>query len=167
VNPGWRDSPAGENGESVIVSWQHVLSGLARAAADGFAPHLDALRRTVVMFRANNVIEDFATQPIVYPLPDAEGEYDLGVRLKQDLDEKLPALAAQVEDFPRFEASLSRLMAAANDPAYQSCFPMESGDLIIVDNNRYGHGRRTVRGWKDTGGRVEANPRELWSVTIG
>jgi hypothetical protein len=43
---------------------------------------------------------------------------------------------------------------------------MESGDLILVDNNRFAHGRRGILGERVVDGRVETNNRELWSVTV-
>ncbi|HEX5493385.1 MAG TPA: TauD/TfdA family dioxygenase [Mycobacteriales bacterium] len=166
VDPGWRDSPEGQRGESVVLRWEHLLTRLAERDGEVFGEHFARLSGTPLRFQANNVREELADLPLCYPLPDATSRYDVGVRLKQDLLDKLPGIADQFPDPETYRRSLEYLVRAAADPAHQVCFPMQAGDLLLIDNNRFGHGRRTVVGEHGTGDSAAVNPRELWSVTV-
>lgn len=166
VDPGWRDTPPGQRGESVVLRWEKLFA--RRAARDGavFAEHFGRLSTTPVEFPANNVREELARTPLLYPLPDSTGPYDVGVRLKQDLVDKLPALADQLPDPGAYRRSVEYLVQAAADTQAQDTVALDAGDLIVLDNDRCGHGRRTIVGERPGSGGTEVNPRELWSVTV-
>ena len=166
VDGGWRDTPSGERGESVVVCWQQLFTQLAERDGDTFVGHFRELAGTPVRFQANNVREELADLPLCYPLPDSAGPYDVGVRLKQDFQEKISGLVDQLADPERYREALDYLVANAADEKFQISFPLESGDLLLLDNNRFGHGRRTIIGERVLGGETAVNPRELWSVTV-
>ncbi|MFE9581488.1 TauD/TfdA family dioxygenase [Nocardia sp. NPDC006044] len=162
VDPGWRDTPEGQRGESLVLSWRQLFARLAERDGETFTRHFDRLTTTPIRFAANNVREEYTDIPLCYPLPDAAGAYDVGVRLKQDITEKLPGLAGDIEEFDAYAEAVDYLVTNAADPAFQACFPMDSGDLLLIDNNRMAHGRRNIVGMRDDA----INPRELWSVTV-
>ncbi|PXX58139.1 TfdA family taurine catabolism dioxygenase TauD [Nocardia tenerifensis] len=162
VEPGWCDTPEGRRGESLVLSWRHLFTRLAERDGDTFARHFDRLTKTSIRFAANNVREEFADLPLCYQLPDAADAYDVGVRLKQDITQKLPDLADQIEGYDAYAEAVDYLVTNAADHAFQACFPMASGDLLMIDNNRMAHGRRDIVGTRGE----EINPRELWSVTV-
>jgi alpha-ketoglutarate-dependent taurine dioxygenase len=162
VDPGWRDTPEGERGESLVLHWRHLFTRLAERDGETFTRHFERLTGTPIRFAANNVREEYADLPLCYPLSDAADAYDVGVRLKQDITQKLLDLKGDIEDFDGYAEAVEYLVANAADHGMQACFPMDSGDLLIIDNNRVAHGRRKITGERD--GAV--NPRELWSVTV-
>ncbi len=166
VDPGWRDMEAGLRGESVILSWQYMFEQLAQLDSEVFETHFARLSSTPLRFEANNVKEDCSSSPLCYPLPDAASRFDVGVRLKQDLQEKLPGLQAQFEDYEAYRASIDYLVAATVRPEFQARFPLNKSDLILIDNNRFAHGRCPITGEREVDGRAINNPRELWSVCV-
>jgi hypothetical protein len=58
------------------------------------------------------------------------------------------------------------LQDAANAVGETRHMPLRRGDLLIVDNNRWGHGRCDFERARDADGRIEVNPREVWSLTL-
>lgn len=166
VNSGWRDMAPGERGESVVLSWSQLFAQLAERDGDIFAQHFGELTGTPIRFEANNVREELSELPLCYPLPDRAGPYDVGVRFKQDFQEKLSGLAEQFPDPERYRRAVDYLVENAADEKFQMSFPLDSGDLLLLDNNRFGHGRRTIIGERPAGGETVINPRELWSVTV-
>jgi alpha-ketoglutarate-dependent taurine dioxygenase len=166
VEPGWRDTPPGERGESLVLGWHAMFNELAAQDGDVFEEHFARLSDTPITFQANNVRETLCDSPLLYPLDDASGPHDMGVRLKQDLGEKVLTIQDQIPDFPRYRESLQYLLDASNEEQFQTVFPMDSGDLVMVDNNRFAHGRRKIVGERTVEGRIETNNRELWSVTV-
>ena len=166
VEPGWRDAPAGERGESVVVSWHGLFIRLAERDPEAFAEHFARLSTIPITFQANNVRETLSDSPLFYPLPDARGPYDVGVRLKQDIGDKLLGIKDSVPEFGEYQKALDYFLGASDEEQYQACFPMEAGDLLILDNNRFAHGRRKIIGERVIDGETRTNNRELWSVTV-
>jgi hypothetical protein len=162
IDPGWRDTAPGERGESLLLAWQELFARLAERDGDVFERHFALLTGTPIRFAANNVVEDFATMPLCYPLPGAASRYDVGVRLKQDITQKLLDLKNDIPDFDNYQLAVEYLVDNAADRGMQACFPMDSGDLLLIDNDRFAHGRRDILGERDGA----TNPRELWSVTV-
>ncbi|PPJ36338.1 hypothetical protein C5E45_19995 [Nocardia nova] len=154
VNQGWQDGPAGHNGESLLVAWADAL----RVIADDSPAEYEAFVRTL----SAHVPHPGGTPlPVAYRLPSQRHEFDLGIRLNSGLLEHLRATAPQ---HPAL-AAVEVLVAAAHSAAHR--VQLASGDLVLLDNNRWGHGRESVRGQTtDSSGRRTVNPRELWSVTI-
>jgi alpha-ketoglutarate-dependent taurine dioxygenase len=166
VDPGWRDTDEGQRGESVVLEWRYMFQQLAAQDGDTFERHFERLRTMPVHFEANNVREDTSRSPLCYPLPDAADRFDVGVRLKQDLQQNLPKLREQFDDFDGYRDAVDYLVQATKQSRYQARFPLDSGDLIIVDNNRFAHGRCNIVGEREVDGETVFNPRELWSVCI-
>ncbi|RZU15989.1 TfdA family taurine catabolism dioxygenase TauD [Kribbella rubisoli] len=156
VHQGWQDGCPGENGESVLVEWRRAFEALAHRHADRFAGWMETLMGEVPF-------PDGSAKALVYRLPDPASEYDLGVRLKYELLDHwrtIPTNQAR-----RAEEALTALLAAAATVEHE--VQLSSGECVIVDNNRWGHGRRSVRGIRSGAHGPEINPRELWSVTLG
>jgi alpha-ketoglutarate-dependent taurine dioxygenase len=166
VDPGWRDTPPGERGESVVLNWRYLFEQLAARDGDVFAEHFARLTGTPIKFEANNVREELSDLPLCYPLPDSSGAYDIGVRLKQDLPDKLRDQPGEIPDMDKYLQSVDYLAANAGDEKFQACFPMDRGDLLLLDNNRFAHGRRKIIGQRTVNDARAVNPRELWSVTV-
>ncbi|MBT2399357.1 TauD/TfdA family dioxygenase [Streptomyces sp. ISL-100] len=166
VEAGWREVPAGERGESVVVSWNDLFNRLAERDGEAFQEHFARLSTTPITFEANNVREELSRLPLLYRLPDARGPYDVGVRLKQDLSEKIVGIREQIPDFEAYQKSLDYLLEASADEQFFACFPMASGDLLLLDNHRFAHGRLKIVGEYVVDGEARTNNRELWSVTV-
>ncbi|KOV63449.1 TauD/TfdA family dioxygenase [Streptomyces sp. MMG1121] len=166
VEPGWREVPAGERGESVVVGWNDLFTRLAERDGEVFQRHFARLTGTPLSFQANNVREEVSSLPLLYPLADARGPYDVGVRLKQDLGDKVEGIREQIPEFEEYRESLHYLLQASADEQFHACFPLESGDLLLLDNHRFAHGRLKIVGEYVVDGESRTNNRELWSVTV-
>lgn len=155
VDHGWLDMQPGKTGASVLVRWSEALELMHTEDSDGYA-------EVVATLEAGVTHPDGVARPVVYPLASARGRYDLGIRLKSDL---LEYLRAEMPEHPSTRA-VELLSTAALKVARS--MQLRSGDLILLDNDRWGHGRESVVGWRRRAGQdPELNPRELWSVTLG
>lgn len=163
VEPGWRDFSFGLNGESLYAPWRSAIKYLAETQPSNYNKIMDALR-VPITFTADNVIEDVSHEPIIYAIDNPIDEYDFGVRMKQDL---VQALARQKNDAPiETVNAIGALQDAATELAWRYAFSLESGDLVIINNNRWGHGRCDLLPTRaDQPGIL--NPREVWSWTVG
>jgi len=167
IDSGWTTGPSGDNGESICVRWRDALTFLQNADPARFAEDHQLLTTTPLKFHANNVVESISHLPLLYPLADSTSPADWGVRLKVDLLDKLGALETEIPQFERYVQAVTRFVAAANDPSVRASYLMQAGDLVLIDNNRFGHGRLNVVPARESGGNIELNPRQLWSVSIG
>ncbi len=166
VDPGWLDQESGQNGESISVRWRDVLSLLEAKDAELFARDFQLLTTTPLRFAANHVVEPTSDLPLLYPLADAADRYDLGVRMKVDILSKIEQMRDDVPDYESYREALLRFCEGANDPAVCVSYQMAAGDLVMVDNNRFGHGRLGMVARREAGRRTLLNPRELWSVSL-
>ncbi|WP_221322972.1 TauD/TfdA family dioxygenase [Actinoplanes sp. L3-i22] len=164
VDAGWRDLPAGQNGESIFVRWHDLFKN--EAADQDFQSHLKILTESPLVFRSKNVEEAISELPLVYPLSDAQDEFDHGVRMKQDLLAVLGDNKGGSEIGPEYLAAAEALVAAAARSTNQIQFNMETGDVVIVDNDRVSHGRTGMVGESEIDGERALNPREIWSTTL-
>lgn len=154
VNAGWQGRAFGFNGESVLSPWRSAFESMRTELGSDF----DRVRQTLL---EEVEYPDGSWRTVAYPLESARSEDDLGVRLKSD---HLPFLQANSPDGPMTTA-VEALSAAAARTAVRVA--LRSGDLILLDNDRWGHGRESVVGHeKRADGSLRLNPRELWSVTI-
>ncbi|WP_410670080.1 TauD/TfdA family dioxygenase [Amycolatopsis sp. cmx-4-68] len=169
ADPGWVDGEAGDNGESLIVRWGDVLAELRHRFPDSAAEDLRLLTGTALSFPASHVDEEPSELPFVYvpgtprPTPVLD---DVAARLPQDLS-RLRRAAEGIKDGERWFTAVERFVAVANDPQVQHRYTMAAGDVVIIDNDRYGHGRCNVLPTRTApGGEVTVNPRAIWSVNI-
>ena len=167
INPGW-PGQAGSAGESVIVRWADAFRQLREADPGSYARDYALLFETPITITAAHVVDEWATTPLIYPLADAEDDADVGVRFSLALWDQLPAMPMEEELRSRYRAAATRLTTAASDPAVRFTYRMRAGDIVILDNNRYGHGRLAfAQAGPGENGVPEVNPRELWSVVVG
>lgn len=155
VDNGWQDGPAGQNGESIFVQWSDAFAQMKFEAPLGYKRLVDLLLADVPYPGGE------AVRSVAYILQSQRSDFDIGVRLKSDL---LEHLRTNVPDHPATSA-VEYLVRAAATVARR--VQMHSGDCVIVDNDRWGHGRETVVGQRRVATTDECNPRELWSVTLG
>lgn len=166
VNPGW-PAPAGQAGESVVVRWSKALQHMAREDPHQYALDYRLLSRTPVTITAAHVTEEWATTPIVYPLPGACGDASIGVRYSLALLDQLSAQHMDDGLRDRYRAAIGRLAEAAAHADVQFTYRAQAGDILLLDNNRFAHGRLTFpQSRPGENGTTEINPRELWSVTV-
>lgn len=166
VDPGWRGYQYGMNGESAVVWWKHAFIRCADLDNSFLSRKLPLLRNTPIRFTATRVIEDFSTQPLVYDVNAPTHDLDYGVRFKQDMVEVLETLADKPPRFSDYLEAVKLLAEVANTPGVAVAYPMDRGDLVVLDNNRFGHGRLNFIPERENSGRIETNPREIWSATI-
>lgn len=154
VNAGWQHLPFGTNGESVLAPWRLAVENMRVELGAAF----DSVRQALL---DEVPFPDGSSRPVAYQLASARSVDDLGIRLKSDL---LPFLEQAWPMHPGTHA-VRRLVEAAQKTALR--VSLQSGDLVLLDNDRWGHGRESVIGTaQNIGGELTLNPRELWSVTI-
>lgn len=155
VDPGWQDLAPGNNGESLLVSWRDVAKRLRQVEPP------DAGERTLDVLSDAVPFPDGVCRPLVYPVAYPVDDDDIGVRLKSDLADHL----ASHEPAGRANRAVQRFCEAARAEARR--VRLAVGDLVIVDNDRWGHGRASVLGHRESPDGVRlVNPRELWSATV-
>jgi hypothetical protein len=156
VESGWQGQAFGNNGESILTSWSDAFDLLQTQDPEAY----ERARATLL---SGVSYPDGVVRQVAYPLASARTDNDMGVRLKYDL---LDHLRAAGDEAPVAAAeSVAALSTAARSVA--QCFQLQSRDLLIVDNDRFGHGRMPVIGRRTTEhGETLTNPRELWSVTL-
>ncbi|MFI9388354.1 hypothetical protein [Kutzneria sp. NPDC052558] len=153
VNGGWHDRPPGQNGESLLVRWSEAIRLMRSDSV--VADEVDALFAEVPF-------PDGVPRTIAYQLATAAGADDIGIRLKSDLLDHLRAVAPD----HAATAAAQHLVDAAAQVAKRIL--LTSGNLLLLDNDRWGHGLESVVGrQRRDDGTMRLNPRELWSVTIG
>ncbi|ABL80562.1 MULTISPECIES: TauD/TfdA family dioxygenase [unclassified Nocardioides] len=154
VDGGWQGRPFGMNGESILASWRDALERMRHTLGTEYAATMETLRAPVLF-------PDGVRRPLVYPLASSKSEDDLGVRMKSDL---MLFLTGHCPEEPAAQA-VARLADAAAHTALR--VQLQSGDLVLLDNDRWGHGRESVVGREaHADGSVHLNPRELWSATV-
>ncbi|MCL2586367.1 MAG: TauD/TfdA family dioxygenase [Streptosporangiales bacterium] len=167
ANPGW-PAPAGQSGESIVVRWSRALQHMAREDPRRYARDYRLLSQTPVTITAAHVADEWATTPIIYPLPGTGSEASVGVRYSLALLGQLPAQHMDDALRDEYRAAVGRLAEAAASPDVQFTYQAKAGDILILDNNRFAHGRLAFpRSRPGQRGNTEVNPRELWSVTVG
>ncbi|WP_328995978.1 TauD/TfdA family dioxygenase [Kribbella sp. NBC_01245] len=154
VNAGWQHLPLRTNGESVLAPWRLAVETMRADLGAAF----DSVRQALL---DEVPFPDGSSRTVAYQLASARSVDDLGIRLKSDL---LPFLE-QAWPMHRGTHAVRHLVDAAQKTALR--ISLQSGDLVLLDNDRWGHGRESVVGTaQNLGGELTLNPRELWSVTI-
>lgn len=154
VNAGWQEDSTGCNGESVLIPWQSAWEAIKESDSDRYRLMREALLQPIPY-------PDGVERSLVYRLPGATSDTDLGVRFKYDLLPHLVRTLGRDDPLVRrveYFADVARACALVKQ--------LHTGDLVLLDNHRWGHGRRSVRGQRNVGDGVEVNPRELWSLTL-
>lgn len=160
IDPGW------EGGESTVVRWPHALGYMREHQPATFTSDYTLLSQTPITITASQVQDQWSTLPLLYPLPDAGSPGDIGARLSLVLASQLGAMNMRDDLRCRYRQALDRFTAAANHPQASHACQLRAGDLLILDNNRFGHGRLPFPATRTTSGQTEVNPRELWSVVL-
>jgi len=137
VEPGWRDGPTHSNGESLYVPWRLALDRMRRESALKFGAAFEILMDTPVFFEADKVREAVNAGPVGYQLPDSRDELDVGFRIKQDL----PAVLRRCANANLLADAVEWLQTTARAAAMELPTVLECGDLVVLDNNRWAHGR--------------------------
>lgn len=154
VNAGWQTQPPGFNGESLLTSWRDAFRHLR-------SHHLDQFEQMRRLLMSEIPFPDGLRRSLAYEIDGMADRHDLGVRLNSDL---LDHLLLGHADEPTTEA-VQMFCSAAEAVARR--VQLREGDLVLVDNDRWGHGRESVVGARQSAsGVMEFNPRELWSATV-
>jgi Taurine catabolism dioxygenase TauD, TfdA family len=154
ANAGWQTHLPTFNGESRLVSWRDAFAHLRLEHPS----HFDTIRRLLL---SDVRFPDGINRQLVYTISGASDPDDLGVRFKSGLVDHL------LLHYPCDDTTQAVALLASAARAVAHCIALRAGDLVVVDNDRWGHGRDTVIGTRRAAdGRIESNPRELWSATI-
>ncbi|WP_030276411.1 TauD/TfdA family dioxygenase [Streptomyces sp. NRRL B-24484] len=158
---GWPGAP-GRAGESTAVRWADAVARHRELFPATAERDLALLIDTPIRITAKYVDSELSDLPLLYPLPDSTGPDDLGARFSLVIRDQLPGMGLGAQLTTDYLAALERFAQAANDPAIRYLHLLQQGQLLILDNNRFGHGRLPLPATGPDG----TNPRELWSATV-
>ncbi|KQV19531.1 MULTISPECIES: TauD/TfdA family dioxygenase [unclassified Kitasatospora] len=169
ADAGWQDFERGFNGESLIVRWGDVLREMRVRYPEHWVEDLRVLTGYAMSFPASHLDEDPSELPFLY-VPGTPRRTpaldDYAARLPQDVG-RLHKAAESIKGGERWFEAVDRFKDTANDPAVQQVYVMAAGDVVVIDNDRYGHGRQEVVAVRtDADGAQSVNPRAIWSVNI-
>lgn len=166
VNSGWTDGERWENGESIFVKWSNVLSEMKKQFPHQFMNDLNILMNTKFPFKPSVSKAQHSDLPLLYRIENSIQEYDLGCRISLEIFKKLTELKDSLLNFTDFSEAINRFYQIANSDDCIFVHQLNSADVILVDNNRIGHGRKGFRPFTIKNNIKEVNPREVWSAVI-
>lgn len=135
-------NPVGQNGESMLLRSSDALRDMQQRHPERYKEHLAVLMQTAVRFRADHLLEDPDTYPLLFSLPDGANEHDHGMRFKNNLVRILKSTRAEIADADRFFGGLDRFESVLLTTDRSLVFQMAPGQLTFFDNSRIAHGRR-------------------------
>ncbi len=156
-------NPVGQNGESMLLRSSDALRDIQQRHPERYKEDLAVLMQTAVRFRADHLLEDPDTYPLIFPLPDGANEYDYGMRFKNNLVKILKSTREEINDADHFFEVLDRFESVLLTTDRSLVFQMAPGQLTFFDNNRVAHGRRPF-----TPIETDANlpPRHLFNAQV-
>lgn len=164
IEPGWRDQPRGSNGESILVRWKDVFLEMSERFPRSYQEDWTILKGTNVFFTATHLPDPPANESLVTELTSP---LDIGVRYKENMLNVIGRLISGITNGKRYYQALLRFDEVARTTATKFEFPMETGDLYIVDNRRVGHARRLFEPYRiGFDGQLTYNPRFLINIHI-
>ena len=166
VTDGWSANP-GESGESTVVRWPDALRRMRESDPDTYDADYALLTQTSIKITAQHVVDEWSELPLLYALDDAGSDDDLGARYSLAILDQLPDMPMEADLRERYAAALARFAHAANHPAARYTHLLRPGQMIILDNNRFGHGRLPFAKTRTADGGLTVNPRTLWSTVLG
>jgi alpha-ketoglutarate-dependent taurine dioxygenase len=165
VTAGW-PAPPGTAGESTIVRWSDALQQMRNASPATYDADHALLAETPITITAQYVTDEWSDLPLLYPLDDATSEDDIGARYSLALGDQLSGMAMDPQLRDQYAAAIVRFAEAANHPAARHIHLVRPGQIILLDNNRFGHGRLPFPETRSTDNGTEVNPRTLWSTVL-
>lgn len=166
ITDGWPADP-GESGESTVVRWTDALRQMHESDPDTYDADHALLTQTPIKITAQHVVDEWSELPLLYALDDADSDEDLGARYSLAILDQLPAMPMEKDLRERYAAALGRFARAANHPAARYTHLLRPGQMILLDNNRFGHGRLPFPETRAADDGVTVNPRTLWSTVLG
>ncbi len=164
IDPGWRNQPPGNNGESILVRWKDIFLEMAERFPNSYEEDWAVLKSTNILFTAAHLQDSPANEPIIVELGS---KYDIGVRYKENMLSVIERLIHQIPNGERYYQALLRFDEVAQTTSSRYEFPMEAGDLYLVDNRRVGHARRSFEAQRISSDTQPVyNPRFLFNIHI-
>ncbi|MGW2055918.1 TauD/TfdA family dioxygenase [Streptomyces sp. NPDC001840] len=166
VTSGWPAGP-GASGESTIVRWPDALRQMRESDPGTYDADYALLTQTPIKITAQHVADEWSELPLLYGLDDTGSDDDLGARYSLAILDQLPGIAMKADLRERYAAALARFTHAANHPAARYTHLLRPGQMIILDNNRFGHGRLPFPKTHTADDGLTVSPRTLWSTVLG
>lgn len=156
------DQRQGFSGASHLLRFRDVLIWLNETRGSSYEQSICQLTNTNITLPAKKVPEPAPLAPIVFSL-GSHDPFDLGIRFRADIEEVAKPQLSTLSESSNYWEALSHLVGAVKTCGALYEFQMEPGDLVVVDNRRFGHGRSTAQRLRPDG---TVNSREIWSATI-
>lgn len=165
ADPGWRDQESGFNGESLLVRWKDVVTEYQNRYPITAETDLIRLMQTPISYAPWYAQRDVANSPIMSFLPEG----DVELRYWESMFPIIEQLTNQgvIAEGDMYMDVLRRFDEITNSCGQIVEYPMQKGQLTIMDNRRVAHARRPFLPSKITpNGLVEYNPRQIYSIHI-
>lgn len=164
IDPGWRDLPFGNNGESILVRWREVFLEMSTRFPKNYQEDWNLLKGTNVTFTATHLKDPPANEPLITEL---SSPFDVGVRYKENMTDVIEKMLPNLPNGERYYQAILRFEEVARTTTARYEFPLETGDLYIVDNRRVGHARRPFDAYRiNLDGQLVFNPRFAVNIHI-
>lgn len=164
IDPGWRNQPPGNNGESVLVRWRDIFLEMSERFPNTYEEDWMVLKSTNILFTAAHLPDPPANEPIIAELGST---FDIGVRYKENMLSVIEKLIPEIPNGETYYQAFSRFDQVVQTTVSRYEFPMESGDLYLVDNRRVGHARKPFESQRMSSETQPVyNPRLLLNIHI-
>lgn len=163
VDPGWRDEPPGNNGESNFIHLQDILGTMAQRNPESFENDYQLLRKIPVELRIKHRVDEIASSPLIFDL----GELKIGFRYKGNTPELIRALIPELPQGEEYYSAFTHFTEAMYNPSKKIEIPLEAGNLILLDNRTVAHARKPfIEKRVDEKGQTIFNSRHLYNIHI-
>lgn len=156
ADPGWQDEPHA-SASCTAVRWVDALAWMQAHSPGTYAADFALLSGTPFPSEDGSP----AGRPLLFPCTRATSPVDLGARVPRGALGRAQRAAYRDPRLKPYAAAVSRFLAAADHPEVRHALDLRAGDVVLLDNERIGHGRLALPALPG-----RSNPRDVWSMVL-
>ncbi len=157
ANSGWK-VPNEDNGETLLVHIEDIVKLYSDLYPHNFLTDLELLLKTNISFVPHHIKidESIANEPLITNIDGYR--FRLISEIEKFLTKELMLHGCTEE----IREALIRFQTICNDERIVTKIKLETEDLILINNEKVGHGRTAFHEFI----KGQVNPRELWTLHI-